>query len=96
MKKCCWLPYFRSVNCIYRFWDMSYMQLLCCRNFIKSQVYKKKIIQVFSKQHGLASYSLIVGSIGWESCGVIDTSPASRGGGVSSWYQSRVLGNLCY
>ena len=23
-------------NCVYRFWDMSYMQLLCCRNFIKS------------------------------------------------------------
>ena len=28
----------KSINCIYMFWDMSYMQLLCCRNFIKSQV----------------------------------------------------------
>ena len=38
LKKCCWLPCFNSVNCIYMFWDMSCMQLLCCRNFIKSQV----------------------------------------------------------
>ena len=67
MKKCCWLPYFKSVNCIYRFWDMSCMQLLYYRNFIKSQVWKRKIdILVFSKQHGLASKdSLVVRSIGW-------------------------------
>ena len=46
---------------------MSCMQLLCYRNFIKSQVWKRKIdILVFSKQHGLASQdSLVVGSIGW-------------------------------
>ena len=76
LKKCCWLPCFKSVNCIYMFWDMSCMQLLCCRNFIKSQVYKrkKKIIRVFSKQHGFASQdSLVVGSNGWGFCGVVGT-----------------------
>ena len=64
---------------------MSYMQLLCCRNFIKSRVLKIKIfIQVFCKQHDLASHdSLVVGSIGCEFCGVAGTSPTSRGGGVS-------------
>ena len=66
LKKVCQLPCFKSVNCICRFWDMFCMQLLCCRNFIKSQVYKrKKFIWVFSKQHGFASQdSLIVGSNG--------------------------------
>ena len=45
---------------------------------------KKKFIQVFSKQHSLASQnSLVVGSVGLEFCGVSDTFPASRGGGVS-------------
>ena len=45
---------------------------------------KKIFIRVFSKQHSLASQdSLVVGSIGWEFCGVAGTSTASRGGGVS-------------
>ena len=58
---------------------------------------KKKNIWVFSKQHGFASQdSLFVGSNGWGFCRVAGTPPASRGGGVSSWYQSMVLGNLCY
>ena len=58
---------------------------------------QNKIIRVFSKQHGFASQdSLVVGSNGWGVCGVAGTPPASRGGGVSSWYQSRVLENLCY
>ena len=46
---------------------------------------RKFFIQVFSKQHGLASHdSLVVGSIGWEFCGVAGTSPASRGEGLSN------------
>ena len=54
---------------------------------------KKKIIRVFSKQHGLASRdSLVVGSISW---GFL-WGCWHRGGGVSSWYKSRVLGNLFY
>ena len=58
---------------------------------------KKKFIRVFNKQHGFTSQDyLVVGSNGWGFCGVADTPLASRGGGVSSWYQSRVLGNLCY
>ena len=69
-----------------------------------SQFYKitslekeKKFIRVFSKHHGFASQdSLVIGSNGWGFCGVADTLPASKGGGVSSWYQSQVLGNLCY
>ena len=45
---------------------------------------KKKIIQVFSKQHDFASQdSLVVGSNCWGVCGVAGTSPASKGGGVS-------------
>ena len=45
---------------------------------------KKKIIQVFSKQHGLSSQdSLVVGSVSWEFYGVAGTSPASRSGDVS-------------
>ena len=60
-------------------------------------IINKKFIRVFSKQHSLASQdSLVVGSIGWEFCGVAGTLHASRGGGVSSWYLRRVLGNLCY
>ena len=44
----------------------------------------KFFIQVFCKQHDLASHdSLVVGSIGCELCGVAGTSPTSRGGGVS-------------
>ena len=37
-ERVCWLLYFESVNCVYRIWNMSYMQLLCCGNFIKSHV----------------------------------------------------------
>ena len=46
---------------------------------------KKKIfLRVFSKQHGFASQdSLVIGSNDWGFCGVADTPPASRGGGVS-------------
>ena len=69
------------------------MQLLCYRNFIKPQVLEEKnyFIQVFSKQHGLASQdSLVVGSVGWEFYGVASTSPASMGGGVSRHVNIRV------
>ena len=45
---------------------------------------EKKIIRVFSKQHGFASQdSLVVESNGWGFCGVASTPPASKGGGVS-------------
>ena len=58
---------------------------------------KKNFIRVFSKQHDFTSQdSLVIGRNGWGFCEVADTPPASRGGGVSSWYQSRILGNPCY
>ena len=28
LKKCCWLSYFRSVICIYRFWDVLYAAVM--------------------------------------------------------------------
>ena len=56
---------------------------------------KKNFIRVFSKQHDFTSQdSLVVGSNSWGFCGVAGTPLASRGGRVSSWYQSIVLGNL--
>ena len=61
--------------------------------FYKTISLEKKIyfIQVFSKQHGLASQdSLVVGSVGWEFCGVAGTSPTRRGGGVSRHVNIRV------
>ena len=82
MKKCCWLPCFKSVNCIYRFWDMFCMQL----KFYKSTSLerKKKFIRVFSEQHGFASQdSLVIGSNGWGFYGVTGAPSASKGGGVS-------------
>ena len=62
---------------------MSYMQLLCCRDFIKSQVRKgKNFIRVFSKQYGFASQDfLIVRSNGW--VGWLAHPPLVGGGGVS-------------
>ena len=64
MKECCWLPCFKSVNCIYRFWDMSCIQPKFYK--ITSLERKKKIIRVFSEQHGFASKdSLVVGSNDW-------------------------------
>ena len=41
-----------SINCVYRIWNMSYMQLLCCRDFSKSQVRKgKKNLYEFSARN---------------------------------------------
>ena len=49
-------------------------------------------IQVFSKQHNLASQdSLVVGSVGWEFCGVARTQRLLvGGGGVSRHVNIRV------
>ena len=62
---------------------MSYMQLLCCRDFSKSQVRKgKKLIRVFRKQHGFASQDfLVVRDNDWGFYGVAGTPAASRGWG---------------
>ena len=64
---------------------MSYMQLLCCRDFSKSQVRKgKNFIRVFSKQYGFTSLDfLVVRSNGWRFCGVAALPPLVGGGGVS-------------
>ena len=59
--------------------------------FYKITSLEKKtfFILIFSKQHGLALQdSLVVGSIGWEFCGV-GTLPTSRGGGVSPQLRAR-------
>ena len=61
-----------------------YAVVMLPKFYITTSLENKIFIRVFSKQHGLASQnSLVVGSIGWELCGVAGTSPASRGGGVS-------------
>ena len=69
------------------------MQLLCCQNFIKSQVKKRKIfIRVFSKQHDFTSQDfLVVGSNGWEFMWGDGTPPAGRGGGVSMCVTAHAL-----
>ena len=59
---------------------MSYMQLLCCRDFTKPQVRKGNFfVRVFSKQYGLSSQKfLVVRSNGWGFCEVAGTPAASR------------------
>ena len=63
-----------------------YVAIMLPKIYKITSVEKKNFIQVFSKQHGLASHdSLVVGSF----CGVAGTSPASRGGvcqvGIKAW-----------
>ena len=60
LKKSCWLPCFKSVNYIYRFWDMSCIHLLCCRNFIKiTSLEKKKILYGFSASNTVSLYRIL-------------------------------------
>ena len=60
LKKCCWLPCFKSVNCIYKFWDMSCMQLLYCRNFIKiTSLEKKKFYTGFSTSNTASLHRIL-------------------------------------
>ena len=69
---------------------MSYMQLLCCRNFYKITNLEKKIFYTGFQQAtrllfiGFSSLEVTVGGF----CGVADALAASKGGAVTSWYQN--------
>ena len=94
-ERVCWLPYFEKCKlCLQDLEHVLYAAVMLLKIYKITSLEKKIfVLQVFSKQHGFASRdSLVVGSNGWGFCGVAGTLPASRGGSVTSWYQSRVLG----